>query len=254
MHAWTKSGNPIEHPKPWGVYGAFSTLRITGDSKILFQKDHFERIYNTAQYLELPWVPEPDELNSRIQTTLPQPSTDHDHLLRICIFEDILGLSYRPALSDGNPVEGWLLSYRRPDPSVKCTAEKDLYGTLHELEIEKEDWIIHDPKDNELRETATSNLLFVRDGKLMIPENKILQGITVQKILPLLHEKFPISRGIPKDQEVSEFDEILLCGTGRGVAPLIGLPELGWSSSGDSIFSEIRSIYETLVGSDDAKI
>jgi branched-subunit amino acid aminotransferase/4-amino-4-deoxychorismate lyase len=151
-------------------------------------------------------------------------------------------------------VEGWLLSYRRPDPTVKCTAEKDLYGTLHELELEKEDWIIHDPKDNELRETATSNLLFVRDGKLMIPENKILQGITLQKILPLLHEKFSISRGIPKDQEVSEFDEILLCGTGRGVAPLIGLPELGWSSSGDSIFSEIRSIYETLVGSDDAKI
>ena len=97
MHAWTKSGNPIEHPKPWGVYGAFSTLRITSESKILFQKDHFERIYNTAQYLELPWVPQPDELNSRIQDTLPQPSADHEHLLRICIFEDILGLSYRPS-------------------------------------------------------------------------------------------------------------------------------------------------------------
>ena len=88
----------------------------------------------------------------------------------------------------------------------------------------------------------------------MIPENKILHGITLQKILPLLHKNFSISRGIPNDQEVSEFDEILLCGTGRGIAPLTALPELGWSSRGDRIFSEIRSIYETLVGSEDAEI
>jgi len=37
-------------------------------------------------------------------------------LIRICLFEDLLGFSSRLAVSDGNPVEGWLLHYRRKDP------------------------------------------------------------------------------------------------------------------------------------------
>ena len=69
----------------------------------------------------------------------------------------------RPAESDGNPVEGWLLHYRRPDPVIKSTKEKELYGSLSELEITKEDWVIIDPKENNIRETATSNLIFVKE-------------------------------------------------------------------------------------------
>ena len=81
----------------------------------------------------------------------------------ICLFENLIGMSSRPAESDGNPVEGWLLHYRRPDPVIKSTKEKELYGSLGELEITKEDWVIIDPKDNDIRETATSNLIFAKE-------------------------------------------------------------------------------------------
>ena len=100
-------------------------------------------------------------------------------LVRVCLFEELLGLSSRPAVSDGNPVEGWLLHHRRPDPVIKSTQDKELYGSLGELEIEREDWVIIDPKDNDIRETATSNLIFASGEKLVIPEKWVLNGLSL---------------------------------------------------------------------------
>ena len=254
MLAWTKSGNPIEHPTPWGCHGVFSTLRVLPKHNVLFKKQHLQRILENADTLGLPWVPRLDELNNRLEEYLQKLQEDEDKLLRICLLEDCLGLSVRPALSDGKPVEGWLLPYRRPDPTIKCTAEKNLYGKLTELEITREDWIIMDPKDNELRETATSNLIFVKDNNLLIPDKNILLGITLQNLIPYLKISFSISRGIPQDQHIAEFDEILLCGTGRGVAPLEKISELGWSMNGRENFFKIRSLYEEMITSKDAKL
>ncbi len=254
MHAWTKSGNPIKHPTPWGNYGVFSTLRVLPQHKILFKKQHLQRILENSVTLNLPWVPSLQELDSRLKEYLQQLPKDQDQLLRICLLEDCLGLSARPARSDGNPVEGWLLPYRRPEPSIKCTAEKNLYGKLAELVIERDDWIIMDPKDNELRETATSNLIFAKDNNLLIPEKKILHGITLQNLMPYLKKNFSISRGTPRDQNITEFDEILLCGTGRGVAPLEKISVLGWSMNGRENLSKIRSLYEEMITSKDATL
>ena len=40
---------------------------------------------------------------------------DPNHgLLRICLFENLIGMSSRPAESDGNPVEGWLCIIAAP--------------------------------------------------------------------------------------------------------------------------------------------
>jgi branched-subunit amino acid aminotransferase/4-amino-4-deoxychorismate lyase len=135
---------------------------------------------------------------------------------------------------------------------IKSTEDKDLYGSLGELEIEKEDWVIIDPKDNDLRETATSNLIFAKGTELVIPDKWVLSGIILQKLLPFLEERFSVTRAIPKDQDVPSFDEIILTGTGRGVAPLTTLSELGWSSRGNEVFSEIRTHYEELLRSTSA--
>ncbi len=249
MHAWTTSGNPVEHPDPWGLHGAFTTLRKLPGKQFLFLNEHFKRISHSASQLGLPWIPGEEELRARLDEFISSTDPQSDQLVRICLFEEILGLSARPANSDGNPVEGWLLSYRRPDPAIKCTAEKKLYGCLSELEVEKEDWVIHDPKDKDLRETATSNLIFVEGNNLLIPEKRVLLGITLQKLLPLLSSEFFVRRGIPEDQNISQFDEILLCGTGRGLAPMTALSELGWTSRGTEIFFRIRSLYENLIQS-----
>ena len=79
-----------------------------------------------------------------------------------------------------------------------------------------------------------------------------MQGIVINKLIPELKKSFTILREIPKDYEISQFSEILLCGTGRGVAPLQELSELGWSSNSNEIFLKVRSLYNMLISLDNA--
>jgi 4-amino-4-deoxychorismate lyase len=247
MQAWTTAGQPETHPKPWGRPGAFTTFRVFAGGKTPFLDQHLGRLLDSAKRLHLPWLPPLDEIHNRTSAYLDELGNDFSGLVRICLFEDLLGLSDRPANSDGNPVEGWLIHHRRPEPLAKSTSEKDLYGALSELEVEKEDWVIIDPKDNDIRETATSNLIFCSGNELLIPEKFILQGVVLRKLLPLLQQNFSVTRGTPKDSDLSTFDEILLCGSGRGVAPLNALSELGWNSSGNETFNQVRQLYDSLI-------
>ena len=249
MHAWTQKGETSEHPEPWGLQGVFTTLRSLPDRQIPFCNHHLDRLLDSAQKLGLPWIPEQAQLLDHLNEVLGLVPKEDDCLVRLCLFEDLLGIATRPAESDGNPVEGWLLPHRRPEPSIKSTADQKLYGSLHELDLKSEDWIIIDPKDNDLRETATSNLIFAEGNNLLIPDDRILKGIVLQKLKPLLGREFSLTAGRPQDQDLSTFSEILLCGTGRGVAPLTSLSELGWSSQSDETFTKVRALYDQLIES-----
>lgn len=126
MQAWTTEGMPDNHPEPWGLPGAFSTFRVFPNRKIPFLGNYLERLLDSAQRLQLPWIPPLEEVHDRTHAYLDDRGDQFAGLVRACLFEDRLGLSHRPAESDGKPVEGWLLHYRRPEPLAKSTAEKDL--------------------------------------------------------------------------------------------------------------------------------
>ncbi len=246
MHAWAKSGEPIKHPEPWGIAGAFSTLRLLPNGYIPFREAYCKRLLDSAHILQLSWIPEESLIDARLNEFLRETETK-DGLIRICLFENSIGFSARSAESDGKKVEGWLLQYRRPIPNAKSTQEKELYGRLSELDLSAEDWIIIDPKDKDIRESATANLIFVKEDQLVIPDKRILKGVVLRKMLPQLSDLYSVIHASPSDQEINEFDEILLCGTGRGIAPLESLPELGWSSTSESAFKKIRSEYEQII-------
>ena len=247
MHAWTKDGTPADHPEPWGLRGAFSTLRRFAHGHLPFREDYLDRLLDSAKRIGTNWLPSKKEISDRLDEFIASQPSDLDGLIRICLFDDLLGISSRPALSDGNPVEGWLLEYRRPEPLAKCTGESQLYGRLSELDLANEDWVLIDPKDKDLRESATSNLIFAQGNNLLIPEQFILPGIVLRKLIPYLEAEFSVSRGTPQEKDLHHFDEIILCGTGRGVAPLTALAELGWTSRDNKVFQKTRSRYEELV-------
>ena len=136
MKAWNKDDAPSEHPEPWGLRGVFSTLKVLDNRVIPFCESYLIRLIESAKKQAMPWIPDITLLEQKLAQFSSEISPDHG-LIRICLFEDLLGFSSRPAVSNGNPVEGWLLHYRRKDPIVKSTEDKDLYGSLGELEIEK---------------------------------------------------------------------------------------------------------------------
>ena len=227
--------------------GVFSTLRRFPQEHMPFRDDYLERLLDSARRSGMSWIPPKRNLSERLNEFLAIETCPPHGLVRLCLFLDRLGISSRSALSDGNPVKGRILEYRRPEPLVKSTGEAQLYGRLSELDITCEDWIIIDPEKKDLRESATSNLIFIRNKELLIPESDILPGIVLQKILPYLESEFSVTRGSPQAKELPEFDEIILCGTGRGIAPLYTLPELGWTSRNNQVFQKTRSRYEEIV-------
>jgi branched-subunit amino acid aminotransferase/4-amino-4-deoxychorismate lyase len=247
MHAWTKDGNPAEHPEPWGLHGAFTTLRRFACGHLPFREDYLDRLLDSANRIGANWIPSKKELSDRLEEFLAGQSESFDGLIRICLFDGLLGISSRLALSDGNPVTGRLLEYRRPVPLAKSTGEARLYGRLGELDVATEDWLLLDPEEGDLRESATSNLIFAQGKDLLIPDKFILQGIVLNKLIPILQAEYSVSRGSPQENDIPEFDEIILCGTGRGVAPLTALPELGWTSRNNQVFQKARSQYQELV-------
>lgn len=247
MNAWTKDGHPVEHPEPWGLPGAFTTLRKFECGHLPFRDEHLDRLLDSANRIGAKWIPSRKEISGRLDEFLASQPESLDGLIRICLFDGLLGVSSRPALSDGNPVKGRLLEYRRPEPLAKSTAETQLYGRLSELDVATEDWILIDPEGRDLRESATSNLIFARGSDLLIPEKFILQGIVLNQLIPFLECEFSVTRGAPKKKELRLFDEIILCGTGRGVAPLCSLPELEWTSRDNQVHQKARSQYQELV-------
>ena len=252
MPAWNKQGQSVDHPEPWGRNGSFSTLRVFPGRLLPFRRDYLDRLLESAEILGLRWIPPMSLLEERLADFLPSLPSRFEGLLRICLFEDCLGFSHRASPPSSEPVKGRLLVHRRPEPRAKSTLDKDLYARLSELDRVKEDWIIIDPEIRDLRESATCNLVFAKGETLTIPESGVLRGIVLNQLLPRLEEHFSIIRSRPAKQEVTDYEEILLCGTGRGVSPLRSIPELGWKSTSGSTFKLIRSIYEDLITAENA--
>ena len=71
--------------------------------------------------------------------------------------------------------------------------------------------------NKKLLESGTSNILFIKDNKIFSPINKIYKGVTYK-----FFEK-KLKKIIKKDiliKSLHEYDEIILIGSGKGVASI----------------------------------
>ena len=76
MHAWTISGDPTQHPEPWGQIGAFSTLRLFPNRLIPFRSTYLGRLLESATLLQLPWIPELTLLEARLDQYLSESTIE----------------------------------------------------------------------------------------------------------------------------------------------------------------------------------
>ena len=85
MRAWKVSGEPTEHLDPWGVPGAFSTLRLYPNGHIPFLNDYISRLVDSAKLLQQPWIPEINFINHKLDEYLGE-NIIKSGLIRICLF------------------------------------------------------------------------------------------------------------------------------------------------------------------------
>ena len=143
-------------------------------------------------------------------------------------------------------LNGEIMRYKRSTPEAKSTSDKELYGRLAKSNLERNEFILVDPKEERVLESATSNLIFAKGQELVIPENEILTGIVLSKILNDLERQFHIERRSPELEEIDYFEEIILCGTGREVTSLTRIPQAKWNRRKFKAFKQIKETYNEI--------
>ena len=79
--------------------------------------------------------------------------------------------------------------------------------------------------NNKILESGTSNILFVKDNKIFSPIDKFYKGVTFNFFKKKIHRIYYKNILI---NEIKHYDEIILIGSGKGVASVKIINQINW--------------------------
>ena len=135
-----------------------------------------------------------------------------------------------------------MVKLKRQKPEFKNLKYKEIIKHLSKLDNSKSD--IGLCSNKKIFETGTSNLLFVKDDKFFSPIDKFYKGITYKFF------KSKIKKITRKDifvDNLKEFDEIILIGSGKGVASVKTISQLGWQRKSLKNYNILSKYYKLAV-------
>ena len=106
-------------------------------------------------------------------------------------------------------------------------------------------------KDGMVTEGTSSNVILVKDGKLLTPvlSDQLLAGVTRQAVLELARNDGKVVEERPvKEEELKQADELFLIGTTIEVLPITNLDgaPVGNGTPGE-VTKQMREKYQTLI-------
>jgi branched-chain amino acid aminotransferase len=247
----------------------------TYQGKPYFLDEHLKRLYASASGISLEIPYDHKWIKTQVQATLDFADNPESYI-RIIVTRGIGDLDIDPSscfkpnliifvknipqIPDEDYEKGIsvaLVSIKRNsrdalDPAVKTG--NYLNNVLARVEAQKmgaADAIMVNSL-GQLTEGTTSNLFFVREGRLLTPEKGcgILSGITREKIIQLAHENgMPIEEGAWPGEELLKAEEIFLSGTVKRVLPVSILDKrpVGKAKPGPTTLKIMRLYSELLV-------
>jgi branched-subunit amino acid aminotransferase/4-amino-4-deoxychorismate lyase len=135
-----------------------------------------------------------------------------------------------------------LVNLKRQKPEFKNLKYKKILKYLTKLDNSRAD--IGLCTNNKIFETGTSNLLFVKNDKVYSPSNKFYKGITYKFF------KSKIKKIIKKNilvNSLKEFDEIILIGSGKGVASVKTINQIKWKRKNLKFYNILCKYYKSAV-------
>lgn len=223
----------------------------THHNKPCFLDEHLKRLYESASGISLKIPYDANWLKEQVHIVLDAAANEESYI-RIIVTRGVGEMDIDPSsCMNPNiiifvkevpriPAENYekgiavaLVSIKRNardslNPAVKTG--NYLNNVLARVEARKlgaEDAIMVNPW-GQLTEGTTSNLFFVREGRLLTPKKEcgILSGITREKIIQLAHENgVPFEDGNWPGEELLKADEIFLTGTVKKVMPVSKLDD-----------------------------
>jgi len=92
--------------------------------------------------------------------------------------------------------------------------------------------------NNKILETGTSNLLFISKNKIYSPINNFYKGTN----LKFYDKKLKINKTNILIKNLNNYDEIILVGSGKGVASVKSIEKTDWKRKSLKVFKLINKI------------
>jgi len=223
----------------WGSRGVFTTMRMVGKPpKLLLLKPHIENlIKSTKKYGIIK-----KNLNDVIKDLINKNTLykGPDNLFRIALNKKLISVSIRKRPKPKSNFNLLLFKYKRVEPNYKNLYYKKILAKLSTVESTKFDIAL--VSNDKILETGTSNLVFVKNGKVFSPKKNCYIGNT----LKFISKKIKINFKDISIKEINNYDEIILIGSGKGVTSVSKIKELNWKRRKNDYYNKLNKIYKSI--------
>jgi branched-subunit amino acid aminotransferase/4-amino-4-deoxychorismate lyase len=207
----------------WGDHGVFTTMWIFGKQpKILFFDKHINNLIKSLKIYGITRRSLKKDILKIINKNLVK-SKRYNHLLRVALNKKVISVSLRKRVQPKLDFDLKLVNLKRQKPQYKNLKYEKILSYLSKMDNSKSD--IGLVSNKKILETGTSNLLFIKNHKVFIPKRNYYEGNTFKFF------KTKIKKMIKKDifiKELNEYDEIILIGSGKGVASVKTIKDINW--------------------------
>ncbi|PDH17782.1 MAG: aminotransferase [Pelagibacterales bacterium MED-G44] len=237
-----KNLKEIKFKDLWGDHGIFTTMWIFGKPpKILFFDNHIKNLIKSLDKYGIRKKNLKKTIIKIINQNLSKKK-NYNHLLRIALSNNIISISLRKRLNPKLNFDLKVVKYRREKPEYKNLKYKKIISFLSKMDNSKSDIILINK--NKVMETGTSNLLFIKNKEVFGPKKDYYEGNTY-KFLKTKIKK--ISKKNIYIKELNSYDEILLIGSGKGVASVKTIKEIGWKRKNLNQFTIFLKYYNLAI-------
>ena len=232
-----KNFKEIKFNDLWNLYGIFTTMNVVGKPyKILHYNNHVNNLVASLKLYKINIKNLKKTINFLINENLDNSKT-YDHLFRVAVNKKIISISLRKRLKPKKNFKLKLINYQRVDASHKNLKYKKILKILGKLDTSKFDIALY--KNNKILESGTSNLIFVKKNKIYTPKINCYIGNT----LKFFKKKYKINFTNILKNNLKEYNEIILVGSGKGVTSVKEIVDSSWKRSSFKIFNKL---YKTL--------
>ncbi len=224
----------------WGSHGVFTTIRLIGKpGKLVLFNNHIINLIKSLKKYKIYSKHTKENIKTLIRTNISN-SLNYDHLLRIALTKKLISISIRKRPKPSNNFELKVLNYKRADPKYKNLHYKYILKKLNSYDASRVDiLLVHKKK---ILETCTSNLLLIKNNKYYSPKSNCYIGNTIN----YLRKKVKINFKDINLKDIHQFDEILLIGSGKGVAPVKFIKQYNWKNKSVTGFKKINKYFKLL--------
>ncbi len=223
----------------WGDKGVFTTMWIFGKpAKILFVKNHIKNLIKSLKVYKLNKPNIENDILKLIKLNIDK-KISYNHLLRLAVNNKIISISMRDRKTPKLKFNLKLINYKRMEPEFKNLKYQFILKHLSKMDTTISDvGLCHKKR---LLESGTSNMLFIKEDKIYSPAINIYKGITYkffeQKLGKIINKEILVN-------SLNDYDEILLIGSGKGVASIESIKDIKWKRKSLKFYKILFNFYK----------